>query len=328
MSTALSKSTILLTGATGTVGKALVASLAGAGCNIRCLVRDVEAAKTTLEPVLNGTDKGGNTKTGGATSSLEFIQGDVETGEGLGEACMDAERLFLLTPSLPHQPAVEHSMAQAFKANNVANEKKHIVKLSVLGADVNHHTSALTRWHAWSENAVISTGVPITVLRPNLFMQNIVRDDALHIKAARQFYRSVDVAETKISHVDVRDVAEAAKVCLTAADVTEHAGNTYDITGPMAYTYEMVAETLGGKEVLDTPVRCVELNDSQLFKAVTESGYPPYMCWMLVNLYKMYRLNGVTSRTFHDYTILTGKEPRSLEAFLKENKGVFQDREI
>jgi len=287
----------LVTGATGTVGRLVVERLVDKGRHVRVLTRDLAKGKAQWD-----------------NPHVEFVQGDLDNEEWLhSNAFDDVERVFLLTLSTPKQPAQERRVAEVAKAKGV----KQLVKLSVHGASQAEPSNSLIKWHALAEDQIAATGIDYVFLRPNLFLQNFLRDDAAGIKSSGRFYRSA--ADCKISHVDVRDIADAAVAVLTDP-IEKHAGATYYVTGPESLNYHEVAERIS--RALDKKVEYVPIDDFTLFTTLKGFGLPDSVAHMLVKLFQFYRTNGA-SIVSGDFKILTGKEPRSVEQFFRDHKETF-----
>jgi uncharacterized protein YbjT (DUF2867 family) len=215
---------ILITGATGTNGREIVAQLSAKGVRARALVRKREDVKLP------------------STLNVEFVNGDFDDPSSLDAALAGVERAFLLSPSSAEQVAREANFIRAAKRAGV----RHVVKFSILGAAPNS-PSHLIRRHGEAEKLLEDSGIAFTMLRPHYFMQNLLWyiDD---IKSQGVFYSSLP--ETyKHSHVDARDNAAVAVAALTESG---HESKVYHITGSEALTYREVAEILSqaiGKKV-------------------------------------------------------------------------------
>src|SRR5258708_3884109 len=142
---------ILITGATGTVGKELVKRLARRDDPIRVMVRDRNKAGSVAYP------------------GVEIVEGDFDRVETLDNALSGADKAFLLTSPGERQLELETNFIQAAARSNL----KHIVKQSALGAAFDS-PARLLRAHAESERRIEESSVPYTHLRPNQFMQNFL----------------------------------------------------------------------------------------------------------------------------------------------------------
>jgi len=263
---------------------------------VRVLTRDASKA-----PALFGPD-------------VEVAVGDIDTLEGVETALKGIDRLFLLTLSKPNQAATEKKVAQFAKIAGV----KQIVKLSVFGASPADPTNSLIRWHFDSEQSVIESGVPYTILRPNLFLQNFLRDDTQSIKTQGKFYRRT-LQGAKISHVDVRDISDVAATIL-GQDISKHDGQTYFLTGPESLDYDQVAEKFS--KVLGRKIEQVAIDDAALHASLTEAKMPLTVVHFIIKLFQFYSTNAC-SLVAGDTQFITGKPARSTEDFIRDHKSAF-----
>lgn len=206
---------VLVVGANGNVGRALVASLAAAGVTVHAAVTRPDAYPTSrlVRPV-----------------ALNLL--DPST---FGAAVADAAGLFLIRPpAISRVGPTLNALADAAAAAGV----RHIVFSSVTGADTNRVVP-----HHRVETHLQGMDVPWTILRPGFFSQNltdayrddIVRDDRIVLPAG----------SGRAAFIDARDIGEvAARVFL---DPTAHAHRGYALTGPQALSFEQVAAILSGE---------------------------------------------------------------------------------
>jgi uncharacterized protein YbjT (DUF2867 family) len=223
--------TILVTGATGTVGSEVIKQLSSAttATNIKAAVHSLENVKKVQG------------------DRVEAVQIDYNKPESLTAAFKDADKLFLLTHD--SSKSAEHA------SNLVAEAKKagirHIVKQSVMGADLQADVGTM-QLHRLAEKVIEESGIPFTFLRPNEFMQNFVNFHSPSIKSNNAFY--LPAQDAKVSIVDVRDIAAVAVKALTDDDGNDdkHNNKRYLITGPEALSYYQAAEILSnatGKKI-------------------------------------------------------------------------------
>jgi uncharacterized protein YbjT (DUF2867 family) len=216
-------SAILVTGATGQVGGALVEELVRRGAQARAMVRTEEQA------------------TGLAARGVEAVVADLERPETLPEALEDMGRAFLMSRDDPRQPEMEGAFVEAAVRAGV----ERFVKLSASGASPDNPVSLMRR-HAQVERILEGSGLGYTILRPQLYMQNFLRFGP-SIAAEGRFV--APMGERRFAFVDVRDVARVAAAALMEGS---HAGAVYVVSGPEALSYGDAARTIGdaiGKEV-------------------------------------------------------------------------------
>jgi uncharacterized protein YbjT (DUF2867 family) len=137
---------ILVTGATGNVGREVVHALIEAGHPVRVLVR--RPKQSTIPP------------------GVEEVVGDLNRPETLSAALAGVQGVFLLS-GYQDMPGVLAEMRRA--------EVKQVVLLSGSSAPVGDMSNAITRYMLRSELAVRESGVPWTILQPNSFMSNALR---------------------------------------------------------------------------------------------------------------------------------------------------------
>ena len=156
--------------------------------------------------------------------------------------------VLLLTPIHPEQ------VTQASNVIEAAKESGHdprIVRLSVHQASHDAPTRN-SRQHAEIEDAVRSSGLPYTLLRPQSFMQNTLVA-ARMVAAEGTIYQPFK--DGKLGMIDARDIGEVAAKVLTEEG---HEGAVYTLTGPAAISFDEVAEALS--EVLGKEVRYVDVS--------------------------------------------------------------------
>jgi uncharacterized protein YbjT (DUF2867 family) len=140
---------ILVTGATGNVGKELVKKLSTRGERVRAFVRSRSETNAIALP------------------GVEFVEGDCNDFSSFVTALTGVDGLFLLIPS---SPDVERQQKEFV---DVAQQKgvRHMVYLSQLGADEHSTKGRFQRYHGAVGSHIRKSGISFTFLRPNLFMQ-------------------------------------------------------------------------------------------------------------------------------------------------------------
>ena len=175
---------ICVTGAGGTVGSELIKELESAHAPFRATYFSFEKAEAAR------------------ARGIDAAVIDYNRPETLRAAFQGCDTLFLLGPNVLTQTQLELNAVEAAQRVGV----RHIVKLSVMGADEEAYAIALV--HRLVEKAIEASGMAWTFLRPNSFMQNVVTYMSNTIKAEAAFYSAS--GEGKISHVDVRDIVAVA----------------------------------------------------------------------------------------------------------------------
>ena len=209
---------ILVTGATGNIGKELVQKLLEKGEEFRILVRDEKKAL-------------------GAESQVEVAIGDLSKPETLGTAMQGIDKLFLITPDTGQVRALLNTAQQ--------NGVRHVVKISTIEAD---RSLGPGKWHRQQEELIKSMGFAWTFLRPTMMMVNTVEWWGETVKAQNTVY--FPGGKGKVPPVDTRDVALVACAVLTESG---HEGKIYELTGPKAFTIVEMVEILS--KALGKPIQ-------------------------------------------------------------------------
>jgi uncharacterized protein YbjT (DUF2867 family) len=241
-------SAVLVTGATGQVGGALVEELVRRGTKTRAMVRTEEQA------------------TGLAARGVEAVVADLERPETLPGVLDSVDRAFLMSRDDPRQPEMEGGFVEAAARAGLGR----IVKLSAHGARPDSSV-ALMRWHARAERTLADSGLEHIILRPQLYMQNFLRF-APSIAAEGRF--AAPMCDRRFALVDVRDVVRVAAAVLIEE---AHAGAAYVVTGPEALSYGDAADTIGaaiGEEVTYEPAEPQAFRDSLVASAACPGGVP------------------------------------------------------
>lgn len=287
------QTSLLITGATGTIGTGLVKLLSEQGIAFRVMVRSVKDAET-----LN------------AQPGVEAIVGDFDDSASIERALNGVERAFLLTPSSERAEAQQLSFVAAAQRAGV----KHIVKLSQLAAEENSPVRFL-RYHAVVERAIRDSGLTYTFLRPNLFMQGLLGFRSTIIEQGKFF---ASIGDARISAIDIRDIAAVAATALTTDG---HENKTYTLTGPAALTHTDMADSLGA--ALHKTVTFVDVPPAALREALRAAGFPVWQADGLLEDYAHYSRNEALVLS-PDVALVTGKEPRSFTDFVVDYASAFR----
>jgi len=271
---------ILITGSTGTVGKEVVRALRARGADVRLAVRTTETQ-------------------GPSTVRMEW-----DDPKSIAAALLGVERAFLLTPFSEKQAAYGRAFVQAAKEARV----KHLVKLSVIGADAEPGIQ-LGRWHRDVEKAIEGSGIPYTLLRPTNFMNNFLA----YYPADKEGALYLPWGNAKVSFVAPSDVGDVAAAVLTSSG---HENKVYTPTGPDAFTAEEVAQILS--RASGRTIKYVDVPEAAARGAMEKMGIPTWMNDAMMELHAICKA-GWVSATTNDVKSVTGHAPMSLAEFAKTN---------
>jgi len=276
---------ILVTGASGNVGKAVLQEVAKSRAKHRAMYRST--AETTKAP-----------------PGTETVIADFAKKDTLLTALRNVDSVYLVCSPIPQLVELESNMVDACVAAGV----NQVVLNSAMGAG--DYDKSFPSWHRKVEDKLKSTRLSYTILRPNSFHQNVVAFFAPSIRTQGVFYSSMDAA--RVSFLDVRDIAVVAAKALAGG---EHAGKTYELNGPEASSYAEVAEKIS-KQV-GSAVQYVDIPMEAQRKAMLEQGMPEWQVTALLQLQEYYTggkggsVDGLLQR-------LLGRAPITMDQFLAE----------
>lgn len=276
---------ILITGATGNVGSALVAAFPQRAA-LRIGVRNPTRAATTL-----GDD-------------LHYAAFDFTQPETYADALTGVKRVFLVRP--PKLANVQRDFAP-FVAAMQAAEVQQVVFLSLQGVENNrlvpHHTiEALLR----------ESGIGWTFLRAGFFAQNLSTTHREDICQHNEIF--IPAGRAKISFIDVRDIADVAVAALTEPD---HAGKAYTLTGPVALDYHEIAHIM--TEELGRPIRYSQPSALRFAWRFWRRGHKPLQILIMILLYLNTR-RGMAAQVSPAYEQIMGKAPRTMRQFVRDHR--------
>lgn len=276
---------ILITGASGTVGKAVLKEVAKSGAEHRAMYRSAsEAAK--------------------APPGTTTVIADFAKKETLAPALRDTRSVYLVCSPIPELVELEGNMIEACAAAGI----QHIVLNSALGAG--DYPKSFPSWHRKVEDKLKSTNISFTILRPNSFHQNVTTYYAPSIRAQGVFYSSMGNA--RVSFLDVRDIAVVAAKALAGSG---HVGKIYELNGPEAIPYAELAAKIS--KHAECPVQYVDIPVDAQRKAMVDQGMAEWQVTALLDL-QVYYTGGKGGEVDDVLARLLGRPPIRMDQFLTE----------
>ncbi|MFC9606409.1 NAD(P)H-binding protein [Streptomyces niveus] len=278
---------ILVTGATGTVGREVARRLP-AGRRVRVWARDPA-------------------KIAGLSTAVERVGGDYEDPRALDRAVAGVCTVFLVTTRVGGDD--DARFVAAARAAGV----RRVVKLSAAAVLDRQADDLITRWQRASEELLRASGMEWTLLRPRAFMSN-----SLAWAASIRSERTVRALHGTSANacVDPGDVAEVAARVLTGEG---HAGRAYTLTGPRALTAVGQTRQLG--RLLGVRLRFEELSRDEA-RAGLERRYPAPVVEALLESAERQRA-GAKAQVEDTVCTLTGRRARSFREWAGDHLDVF-----
>lgn len=285
-------SKILVTGATGTIGSFVCKQLIEVDADFIALVRSEEKAKSLNE------------------KGIVTVIGDLSDIGSLEHVLQGVDKVFLLSVTSPESPKLQGNLVKVAKEKGI----KHIVKLSVRGADLNSDIGIL-RYHAMTEKDIKDSGIAYTFLQPHSFMQNLVFD-AESIKNQNAIF--APMGDGKIGMVDARDIAAVAVKALTEDG---HEGKTYVLTGAKAISYHDVSNAF--TFFLERDIKYIPVSAEDAHQGMLDAGMPEWLANDLTAINKIYA-SGQGSEISDDIEKVTGRRAGLLKEYLSDYIDLFK----
>ena len=284
---------LLVTGATGLNGSALLRRLSAMHIPVRALVRSRDRA-AAIPPLRH----------------VEIVVGDMAVPESLAGPLAGVERVMLISPSAPNMLEVQTNVIEAARSAGV----RHVVKLSGLIPDI---ASAFryARMHGEIEQRLEASGMAFTQLRAGEFMPSYFRQVP---NIVGKGLLMLPMADARIASIDIGDVAEVAALALTEPG---HEGRTYPLTGPAALSMSEVAVELSA--VTGKPIRYVNVDPEQMRQDQLAAGMPPFTADALFELFAE-RRNGKEATVSPLVSELLGRPATSFASFAARNAAIFR----
>lgn len=242
--------TILVTGATGNVGRKVVQQLVERGAPVRALVRDPAKA--------------------GFPAGVDLVQGDLLDPDALRAACRGVSTLFLLNAVVPDE------FTQALLVLNLAREAgiERLVYLSVIHSDVYVNVPHFAGKYG-VERAIEALGFSATILRPAYFMDN---DASITDVVSGYGVYPMPVGDKGLAMIDTRDIAEIAAIELLRREqgAATLPSTRYNLVGPDTLTGTGIAAIWS--EALGRPIAYAG-GDTAAFEQNLRQAMPAWMAY-------------------------------------------------
>jgi uncharacterized protein YbjT (DUF2867 family) len=276
---------IFVTGATGNVGAELVRALAGAGEQVRALVRrDADRAKLP--------------------AGVDAFVGDLNRPETLAGAVDRVSAIHLLSG----YEGMDRLLADARRAH-----VERVVLQSSSAVPSGDMSNAVARYHILSERAVRDSGLAWTFLQPNTFMSNTLQ--WIPQLRAGDVVRA-PFADVRVATIDPHDVAAVSAKALTSSD---HEGRTYRLSGPDSLLPADRVRVLG--EVLGRALRFEGQSDVEAREEMLASMPAEYVD-AFFSFFADGKLD--ESEVRDTVERVTGRRPRSFEQWASANADAFR----
>jgi len=277
---------VLVSGAGGKTGRAVIAALAARGATVRAFVRRAEQTEYVT-----------------SVGAQEVVTGDIRSPSSWASAVAGVQAVYHICPNIhPEEHAIGKVAIEAARAAACERFVYHSV-LHPQTRSMPHHVEKLR-----VEEELLESGLGYTILQPAAYMQNVMvgwRDIVHH-----GHYRIPYAASTRLGMVDLADVAEAAARVLTEPT---HNNAIYELAGPEVLDQAEVADRLTSKLGHQVQVDVIALGAWEARQRA--AGLGDYQIDALLKMFGHYERHGFWGNP-SVLSWLLGRPPRSFAAFL------------
>ncbi len=276
---------LLITGAAGKTGRAVLRALAIRGAKVRAFVRSREQARAVE-----------------SFATFDIAIGDLTDRRALVESAAGCQAIYHICPNLhPKELEISRHVVAAAAATGC----ERLVYHSVL------HPQTEAMPHHWQklrvEESLFESGLQTTILQPCAYMQNVLT--AWHEIETQGCYRVPYSADTRFSWVDLEDVAETAAMVLTEPG---HEGATYELSGPQRLSSHDVANIL--TQHIGHDVQALEQPLEAWRESARRAGLPSHSRATLSKMFQYYDRHGLVGNP-RVLAALLAREPTTLSVF-------------
>lgn len=278
---------ILVTGAAGKTGKAVIRALTRAGGEVRALVHRLEQQASVL-----------------AIGANEAIRGDLGQLVDIKRALDGVDTVYHICPNVnPHEREYAGRLIQA----SIDVGVKHFGFHSVL------HPQTERMPHHWRkllvEEALFESGLPFTIVQPCAYMQNLLvqRQTIINSGVLRVPYS----ADALLSMVDLEDVATVVATVLTEPG---HVRAIYELSGPEPVSHRQIARVIS--EVVGRPVRVEQTSVKEWSDEARRNGLDNYKIDALRSMFIYYDRFGFSGNP-NVLELLLARPPVTIDAFVQ-----------
>ncbi|MTD55160.1 SDR family oxidoreductase [Amycolatopsis pithecellobii] len=283
---------ILITGATGLTGSAVVREFVRQGRPARILVRDPAKIRASAP-------------------GIETVQADLLVPDTLPAALDGIDTVVLISGADDRMVEAQGNLIDTAVTHGV----DHIVKVSGMGADP-RSPFRFGRFHAQIEHHLQTAGVGWTLLRPSQFMQVYYREIPTMLADGTL---AQPLGDARLAPIDVEDIAKVAYLIATGGS---HRSASYEMTGPEALTMTEVCAIL--TSVVGSPVRYVDIAPEDKHRRLRAAGLPPRFADDLDDLFRLRRNGGPESHVAVEVFEQLGLRPTSFAEFAQRSATILR----
>ncbi|RUT78977.1 SDR family oxidoreductase [Ancylomarina longa] len=278
---------ILVTGATGNIGKNIIELLKQKNANF--------IAGTTNGESIDG---------------VETVNANFADAESLEKAMQGVSTVFMVLPNHPDMVKWGENIIYSAKKAQV----KHIVRSSGSLADINSDL-LIEKLLGTTDKFLKESGINYTITAPNFFMQNFINFFGEDYKNGTIYQPAGD---EKIGWTDIRDIAAVNVEALLSPE--KYLNQTLTITGSESFNYEEAVNQMN--RILGKDSKYVAVPNEAAIEAMKDINFPPFIIDLMISLNESIK-QGHAVETTNTVEQVTGKKAIKFMQFVNENKSIW-----
>ncbi len=287
-------------GGVGGIGRRVVDQLSARQVPVRALVHHDDDRAAPLR----------------AMAGVEVVVGDLTRGSDVVNALKGCRRLYFGMSVSPDYLQATATVAAAALDNRLVELLVNMSQMTVSQMTLTSTTeSGQQRLHWLAEHVLNWSGLPVTHIRPTVFMENPLFDNLAAASIRRDGTIKLPFGDARTSPVAARDVADVVARVLTD-DPARHVGHVYELTG--AAPRDMTAIAAEYSDVLHRPVSYEdEPFDQWQDQELKPLGLPPHVRDHIATMARLHRQNRY-DRSTSDVPDLLGRPPSGFDSLIEE----------
>ncbi|MFE2187458.1 NAD(P)H-binding protein [Streptomyces sp. NPDC059455] len=297
---------ILVTGAagsTGAVGRTVVEELRRRELPVRAMVHREDERAEALR-----------------ATGAEVVAGDLTRAPDVARVLDGCGRMYFGMSVSPKY--LEATMTTAAVARDYArlDALVNMSQMTVSQMDLTSTSESTQQREHWlAEQALNWSGLPVTHLRPTVFMENPLFTTFAYHSIAEEGTIRLPFGAGRTSPVAARDVA--AVVAAILVDPSSHIGRTYHLTGPASIDMTAMAEEFAA--ALGRPVAYVDVSyEAWVNHDLKALGLPGHLFDHLATMARLHAENRYDRRT-DDIETITGRPATGVREYVREHPEMF-----
>ncbi|GAA3860258.1 NAD(P)H-binding protein [Streptomyces lannensis] len=297
---------ILVTGAAGSVGavgRRVVDNLRQRDLRVRALVHREDERADALR-----------------STGAEVVVGDLARAEDVVRALEDCDRMYFGMGVSSQYLEAALVTAAAARAQGRLRVFVNMSQMTVSQMDLTSTAESTQQREHWLIEQVLDwSGLPVTHIRPTVFMENPMFSLFCFATIAQDDTIRLPFGTGRTSPVAAGDVADAVAAVL--ADPAPHVGHVYQLTGPVSQDMSAMAQEFSS--VLGRPVSYIDTPYDQFVDELRRRGLPDHVVDHLSTMARLHAQNRY-DRLTHDVEKITGHPATGVRAYVEDNPELFR----